>query len=172
MLSCPLPLSPVIASDNEDTPGMNRWIASVCALAFATVSMAQFIPGKPVVIHPAVESAPERTAAVQGPGVGLGLIVPEPIPVGRGTLRAAAGRRRLLYRRLRCPLSARRRRQSSRNRRAPGRRLNPARASMDSGKALTAQPSPEPPGGAASTSASPSAGPHLRSLERLHGGLH
>jgi hypothetical protein len=49
--------------------------------------MAQFIPGKPVVIHPAVESAPERNGATKGPGVGLGSVVPEPLPAGRGASR-------------------------------------------------------------------------------------
>ncbi len=51
-------------------------------------SMEQFIPEKPVVIHPAVESRPERQGEIKGPGAGLGSIVPVP-PAGRG---AGAGR--------------------------------------------------------------------------------
>ena len=40
--------------------------------------MEQFIPDKPVVIHQAVESVPERQGATQGPGAGLGTTPPAP----------------------------------------------------------------------------------------------
>jgi hypothetical protein len=43
---------------------------------FATQSIAQFIPGKPVVIHPAVVSTPERQRSIEGPGTGLGATTP------------------------------------------------------------------------------------------------
>ncbi len=46
-------------------------------------SMEQFIPDKAVVIHPAVESSPERRGAIKGPGEGLRLTPPAP-PTGRG----------------------------------------------------------------------------------------
>jgi hypothetical protein len=52
-------------------------------VASAGAAMAQFIPGKPVVIHPAVESRPERRGDIKGPGAGLGTIVPPP-PAGSG----------------------------------------------------------------------------------------
>ena len=41
-------------------------------------SMEQFIPDKPVAIHPAVESLPVRQGATQGPGKGLALTPPAP----------------------------------------------------------------------------------------------
>jgi hypothetical protein len=46
--------------------------------------MGQFIPGKQVVIHPAVESQPERKGEIKGPGQGLGATVPTPPPTGGG----------------------------------------------------------------------------------------
>lgn len=51
---------------------------------------AQFIPDKPVVIQPAVESTAERMGSVEGPGTGLGNQPPSP-PPARGA-RAGAGR--------------------------------------------------------------------------------
>jgi hypothetical protein len=66
---------------------MIRTAAAFYALAFVSAAMAQFIPGKPVVIHPAVLSAPEQKGDRKGPGAGLGSIVPEPPPS-----RAAGGR--------------------------------------------------------------------------------
>jgi hypothetical protein len=39
-------------------------------------SMGQFIPGKPVVIHAAANSVPERQGSIEGPGTGLGSTTP------------------------------------------------------------------------------------------------
>ena len=48
------------------------------SLAFlATQSSGQFIPGKPVVIHAAGNSVPEREGRIEGPGQGLGSTTPE-----------------------------------------------------------------------------------------------
>ena len=55
-------------------------------------SMEQFIPGKQVVIHRAVESVPKRVGALKGPGDGLGATTPTP-PAGRGGGGAARGGR-------------------------------------------------------------------------------
>ena len=51
-------------------------------------AMDQFIPDKAVVIHPAVESQPERQGSTEGPGTGLGNTPPSPPPQRAG----AAGR--------------------------------------------------------------------------------
>ncbi len=57
-------------------------LAARSAVAFDTSapleSMEQFIPDKVVVIHPAVESQPERQGATKGPGTGLGTTPPTP----------------------------------------------------------------------------------------------
>lgn len=63
------------------------WFA-VCAAG----AMAQFIPEKPVAIHPAVESKPERQGAIQGPGAGLGSTAPAPPPPRATGGRAGRGR--------------------------------------------------------------------------------
>ena len=55
--------------------------------------MEQFIPDKPVVIHPAVESHPEQEGALKGPGNGLGETPPTP-PAARGGRAGRAGRGR------------------------------------------------------------------------------
>lgn len=51
---------------------------AVCA--WALVSMAQFIPNKPVVIHPATVSTAVHQGAMEGPGAGLGVTPPSPVP--------------------------------------------------------------------------------------------
>src|SRR5689334_22203675 len=48
------------------------------------LAWAQFIPDKPVTIHPAIESTPERKGEIKGPGDGLGKATPAPPPAGRG----------------------------------------------------------------------------------------
>ncbi len=53
---------------------MRRFVFSLAILA--TPSIAQFIPDKPVVIHPAVNSIPERQGSIEGPGKGLGSTTP------------------------------------------------------------------------------------------------
>lgn len=53
-------------------------------------SMEQFIPDKPVNIHPALESKPEHEGSLKGPGAGLGSTPPS-VPEGRGA-GAGAGR--------------------------------------------------------------------------------
>jgi hypothetical protein len=50
----------------------------VLALYCITRAGAQFIPEKPVVIHPAVESKPERQGTTIGPGKGLGTMTQAP----------------------------------------------------------------------------------------------
>lgn len=61
-------------------------------LASAALAAAQFIPDKPVTIHPAVESTPVRQGATKGPGAGLGSTAPTP-PAGRGRGSGRAGGR-------------------------------------------------------------------------------
>jgi len=56
-------------------------------------SMAQFIPGRPVVIHHALESTPERRGTTKGPGTGLGTTPPAPPVARRGAREAQAGGR-------------------------------------------------------------------------------
>lgn len=48
------------------------------AAPLAPVSMAQFIPDKPVSIHPAVESTSVTKGSLKGPGAGLGQTMPTP----------------------------------------------------------------------------------------------
>lgn len=52
--------------------------------------MEQFIPDKPVNIHPALQSTPEHPGSLKGPGAGLGTTPPS-VAVGRGA-GAGAGR--------------------------------------------------------------------------------
>jgi hypothetical protein len=61
-------------------------------LIVARAGMGQFIPGKQVVIHPAVESQPERKGDIKGPGQGLGATVPTPPPTGGRGGRGGGGR--------------------------------------------------------------------------------
>ncbi|HJT89360.1 MAG TPA: hypothetical protein VJ732_15940, partial [Bryobacteraceae bacterium] len=54
---------------------------------FVAQSAPQFIPDKPVVIHPAAESKAEQQGSIKGPGAGLGQTPPAPPPeprAGRG----------------------------------------------------------------------------------------
>jgi hypothetical protein len=62
-------------------------------------AMEQFIPGKQLVIHPAVESVPEHEGSIEGPGTGLGATPPTPPAAragagagGRAARAGAAGR--------------------------------------------------------------------------------
>jgi len=76
---------------------MKRLTLALPALGLVTVAltclaMEQFIPDKPVVIHPAVESKPERQGATKGPGTGLGTTPPTP-PAARGGGAGRAGGR-------------------------------------------------------------------------------
>ena len=52
--------------------------------------MAQFIPNKPVVIHPAVVSTAEHQGTMEGPGTGLGATPPAAQPTGNRSRRPAA----------------------------------------------------------------------------------
>ena len=52
--------------------------------------MEQFIPDKPIVMHAAVESKPERQGSVKGPGAGLGATAPTP-PSPRAGVRVRTG---------------------------------------------------------------------------------
>src|SRR3954452_11966137 len=69
---------------------MKPFTVAWLSLGSAVAGMAQFIPGKPVVIHPAVESAAQRKGDIKGPGAGLGTIVPAPPAPGRGAARGGA----------------------------------------------------------------------------------
>ncbi|HLY20667.1 MAG TPA: hypothetical protein VKR61_25745 [Bryobacteraceae bacterium] len=60
---------------------MKRFALAVVSLAL--VKAAQFIPDKPVVIHPAVESPPVRQGSIKGPGAGLGVTPPAALPARR-----------------------------------------------------------------------------------------
>lgn len=60
-------------------------------LSAPLASMEQFIPGKAVVIHPAVESQPDRQGSISGPGTGLGTTAPKP-PAARGGAGGRAAR--------------------------------------------------------------------------------
>jgi hypothetical protein len=68
-----------------------RLRTAVLLAAMATSGPAQFIPDKPVTIHPAVESTPVRTGAIQGPGAGLGETKAAAPPAGRGGRAGRAG---------------------------------------------------------------------------------
>ncbi|HTS63968.1 MAG TPA: hypothetical protein VMH28_18220 [Candidatus Acidoferrales bacterium] len=63
----------------------------VLVAAAAAVGRAQFIPDKPVAIHPAVESTPVRKGEIKGPGSGLGDAPPAPPQPGRGGRGGRAG---------------------------------------------------------------------------------
>ena len=52
--------------------------------------MAQFIPNKPVVIHPAVVSTAEHQGTMEGPGTGLGATPPAAQPTGNRNRRPPA----------------------------------------------------------------------------------
>jgi hypothetical protein len=63
--------------------------SKAAVLTLMTCSLyAQFIPDKPVVIHPAVLSEPDRQGSLKGPGAGLGSTPAAPPPAGRGGGRA------------------------------------------------------------------------------------
>jgi hypothetical protein len=62
------------------------------AVAFdLSAPLDQFIPGKAIVIHPAVESQKELQGAMKGPGTGLSATAPPPPPAGRGGGRGRGG---------------------------------------------------------------------------------
>jgi hypothetical protein len=67
--------------------GRTAAVAARAAVAFDVSppleAMEQFIPGKKIVIHPAVESPAVRQGATEGPGTGLGATPPTP-PAARG----------------------------------------------------------------------------------------
>ena len=77
-------------------PARTATVATRVAIAFDASqpleAMEQFIPDKAVVIHPAVESQPERQGAMEGPGKGLGMTPPAPPPAGRGGAVRGSGR--------------------------------------------------------------------------------
>ncbi|HZU23829.1 MAG TPA: hypothetical protein VE998_13440 [Terriglobales bacterium] len=60
-------------------------------LLASTAMFAQFIPGKPVTIHPAVESKAVVRGAMKGPGAGLGKTAPA-LPPHAGSARPAGER--------------------------------------------------------------------------------
>ena len=92
-VTCLVAGRPATTTGAERTPAL----ATRAAVAFDTSPplswMEQFIPDKPVVIHPAVESKPERQGATEGPGTGLGTTPPTPPAARGGTGAARAGGR-------------------------------------------------------------------------------
>jgi hypothetical protein len=64
---------------------MKRWMLMLAGVGLAA---AQFIPEKAVVIHPAVESVPERRGSTEGPGAGLSATPPSPPEVRNARGRA------------------------------------------------------------------------------------
>jgi hypothetical protein len=79
---------PSIIASSEKKPAL----VVEAAIAFdMSPPLEQFIPDKPVVIHPAVESPPQPQAEIKGeikgPGTGLGATAPAPPPARRGTPR-------------------------------------------------------------------------------------
>jgi hypothetical protein len=85
-----------VTARNANTTAAERTSARA-AVAFdmspPLALMAQFILGKPVVIHHAAESPPERRGATKGPGMGLGTTPPTPAVARRGAGAAQAGGR-------------------------------------------------------------------------------
>src|SRR5215471_2501819 len=62
------------------------------AVAFdLSAPLEQFIPGKAIVIHAAVESRKELQGSTKGPGTGLSATAPPPPPAGRGGGRGGRG---------------------------------------------------------------------------------
>ena len=59
----------------------------IALAAIATLASAQFVPNKPVVIHPAVESKAEHVGSIEGPP--LGKTPPAPPPSICGSTTAA-----------------------------------------------------------------------------------
>jgi hypothetical protein len=75
---------PSIIASSEKKPAL----AVQAAIAFdMSPPLEQFIPDKPVLIHPAVESPPQPQGEIKGPGTGLGATPPAPPPARRGTPR-------------------------------------------------------------------------------------
>ena len=75
--------------------GISTQAAIVFDVSPALEMMEQFIPEKSVVIHPAVESPPQRQGQMEGPGKGLSATPPSPPEArgvaGRGNARGRAG---------------------------------------------------------------------------------
>ena len=66
---------PSVAMSAEKMPAL----VVRAAIAFdMSPPLEQFIPDKPVVIHPAVESPPQPQGEIKGPGAGLGATPPAP----------------------------------------------------------------------------------------------
>src|SRR5215472_9497591 len=68
------------------TRGVTLRLLALGLLA-AAVALPQFIPDKPVIIHPAVESKAEHQGSIIGPGDGLGVTHPAPPPQRPGAAR-------------------------------------------------------------------------------------
>src|SRR6266853_2233293 len=79
----------MLSSPFRGTTRMRRLTLALFALGLVT-AVAQFIPDKSVVIHPSVESQPER-GATEGPGTGLGTTPPTPLAARGGTRVARSG---------------------------------------------------------------------------------
>ncbi len=82
-VTCLLAARDAATATAERTPALATRAAVAFDMSPPLDSMEQFIPDKPVVIHPAVESPAVRQGATQGPGTGLGSAPPTP-PAARG----------------------------------------------------------------------------------------
>jgi hypothetical protein len=88
-------VSGLVAGRRAATPSTGQARVSIARAAVAfdvSAPLEQFIPDKPVVIHPAVLSPPVVQGASQGPGTGLGATPPTP-PAARGGGGRAGGAR-------------------------------------------------------------------------------
>jgi hypothetical protein len=75
---------PSVTTSSEKMPA--RVVEAAIAFDMSP-PLEQFIPDKPVVIHPAVESPPQPQGEIKGPGTGLGATAPAPPQARRGTPR-------------------------------------------------------------------------------------
>ena len=89
-VTCLVAARPTKTTAAERTPAMSTRAAVAFDTSRPLGSMEQFIPDKAVVIHPAVESQPERQGATEGPGTGLGTTPPTP-PAARGGAAGGVG---------------------------------------------------------------------------------
>ena len=89
-VTCPVAARHATATAAAMTPALAPQAAVAFDMSPPLGGMAQFIPDKPVVVHHAVESRPERQGTTEGPGTGLGTTSPAPpsTRAGAGAFRA------------------------------------------------------------------------------------
>lgn len=88
--TCLLAKRPTPAAVAKKTPA-SAGLAVAFDMSPPLATVEQFIPDKLVVIHPAVESRPERQGATEGPGTGLGKTPPTIAATRAGTAMARVG---------------------------------------------------------------------------------